>query len=97
METLPLDLDIHSASSLFIILDAGKDALAYKKTVLEKLKLMPEVHRDPPLDDEQLAGVIKLNQDLLAQAEVFSKEVTQIILELEKPPQKLKIIKPNFG
>jgi hypothetical protein len=96
-EELHLNLDANEAAALYLLLETAIDTLEYKKQTLLEISILPEGERPDELKDiEKINGVISLNNELTQTAKDLSKEVGNIIVELEKPEPQI-LPKPNWG
>lgn len=99
-EKLALDLDLHSASALYLMIETAIDSLNYKGGKLGQIKLMPLEQRPLGfnLKEETIDLTIELNKGILEEAGILLPEIAEIVKELDpdKPTKPIIILKPNF-
>ena len=96
-ETLELTLDQTQATGLYLILDIALDALNVRAKVLqEQLTIKPEERHPDLKEDQTIHESLKLTNSLIESAKEFSKEVGEIVIELEPGVSGMIIPSPKF-
>jgi hypothetical protein len=94
MRTIPLNLEEHSASALYILLDTALSSLTKEQAAVEALKQLPQDKRN--ITDAELLEMENSLASVLDTGKIIISDVAAIIDELDKEPEFKPFIKSSL-